>query len=335
MANLDFIVAKVHGMRGLLYEEEPLRQLCNAASVEALAQQLAPNDPVGDAVGLQRVLTAEHLASLFKLYPLLDGWMAEFYLWLLRRYQAENLKVLMRGWAAKLDERAVARYLVRPPDKLALPVAEMMQAASMEALLDAVPQPVLREGPRMGLPHYEHTGQLFFLEAGLDRAYLAELKRLADRAPASQRGAAEPLVAFELDVYNLMLTLRGVFNYGLAFDILRPLLAPFGRYATARRLDALRQAPTREEAEELIPTALWHPGEGDAETGMRRRLYALANRQFYDAGIHFGAVVAFTALKRIELSNLVKISEGVRYGRPADAIRGSLIGRVSSQRGVA
>lgn len=332
MANLDFIAAKVHGMRGHLYEDDSLRRLCDAPSIEELTQQLAPGEPVGDTIGLQRVLTTQHLASLSRLHPLLDGWMADLYLWLLRRYQVENLKVVVRGWAAKLDERAVSRYMIGVPEKLALPVADLMKASGMEALLDTIPVAPFREGALLGLGNFENTEQLFFIEAGLDKAYFSELKRIADRAPDALRASAEKLIHFELDVYNAMLTIRTVFNYELSFNAIRHLLAPFGGHVTDRVLDDLRNAPNREEAEELIPAALLHRGAGgDVETAMWHRLYDIANHQFYAAGMEFGAVVAFYYIKRVELSNLIKISEGIRYGQSADAIRNTLIGRRVSQ----
>jgi V/A-type H+/Na+-transporting ATPase subunit C len=332
MANLDFIAAKVHGMRGHLYEDDSLRRLCDAPSVEDLTEQLAPGEPVGDTIGLQRVLTTQHLASLYRLHPLLDGWMADLYLWLLRRYQVENLKVIVRGWAAKLDERAVSRYMIGVPDKLALPLTGLMKASSMEALLDVIPVASFREGALLGLGNYENTQQLFFIEAGLDKAYFGELKRIVGQAPGPLGTAAERLVNFELDVYNAMLTIRTVFNYELSFNAIRHLLAPFGRHVTGKVLDQIRAASGSEEAEEMIPAALLHPGaEGDAETAMWRRLYDIANHQFYASGMEFGAVIAFYYIKRVELSNLIKISEGIRYGQRADAIRNTLIGRSASE----
>jgi vacuolar-type H+-ATPase subunit C/Vma6 len=38
-----------------------------------------------------------------------------------------------------------------------------------------------------------------------------------------------------------------------------------------------------------------------------------------------GAVIAFTALRRVELANLITISEGIRNGMEAAAIRTRLI----------
>ncbi len=59
---------------------------------------------------------------------------------------------------------------------------------------------------------------------------------------------------------------------------------------------------------------------------MWRSLYLKANRWYYRSVLDFGAVAAFYYIKRIELANLIQISEHVRYGERGDAIRSKLIG---------
>ena len=331
MANLDFIVAKARGMRGQIHEGPRLLALCELPNIRDLAAALAPGRPIGDTIGLQRHLTAEHVASLHTILNHLDGWEARLFLAMLRRYQAENLKVILRCWAAKSDESLLAAYTVDVPASLALPAQDLMKSPDLETLIGRVPVNMLREGAFLGLAEFEESGRMFFVEAGIDKACFAELGRAADEARGEARDAVLGLVNLELDIYNVMLVLRGLFNYSLNFNKLRLFLAPFGDHAGMNVLEDIRGAATLDAAALRVPAELLEPGgaplTGDSvETAMWRRLYHAAHRQYYASVLDFGAVAAFHYIKRIELRNLIRISEHIRYGERGAAIRDNLIG---------
>ncbi len=329
MANLDFVVAKVRGMRGKLYEGERLSKLCTSPGIEDLAALLAPGEAVGDASRLQQRLTAAHVASLHRVLTALRGDEADLFLWMMRRYQVENLKVLLRCWAAKSSERALSAYSVDVPESLSLPSRSLLESPSLEVLISRIPVPQFRAGAMLGLGEFEESGRLFFVEAGIDRAYFTELEARAQRIRGVARTAVRELVRLELDAYNVMLTLRAVFNYAIPFNKIRQFLAPFGDHAALHVLEQLRKATNIDAAATAVPRALvLHQGISAAETletAMWRNLYLKANRWYYRSVLDFGAVVAFYYIKRVELANLIQISEHVRQGGPGGAIRAKLI----------
>jgi len=55
------------------------------------------------------------------------------------------------------------------------------------------------------------------------------------------------------------------------------------------------------------------------------RYYRLANRAFRRSHMGLAAVVAYTAIRRVELANLITLSEGIRLSRPPDVLRRCLI----------
>jgi vacuolar-type H+-ATPase subunit C/Vma6 len=63
----------------------------------------------------------------------------------------------------------------------------------------------------------------------------------------------------------------------------------------------------------------------DLERVLWERALQRANTQFYQSVGDLGAAVAFYAIKRVELANLFRVIEGVRYGMEPDAIRQGLI----------
>jgi len=334
MSSPDFIIAKVRGMRGKLYEGERLYRLCSAPSVEELAATLAPGEPIGDTIGLQRHLTAQHIDGLHQILIHLDGWQRQLFLWILRRYQVENLKVLLRGWATKAEPSLLTAYTVSLPKELALPTQALMNSLDLEALIAQIPVPQLREGALTGLGEFEESGRLFFVEAGIDQAYLAELLNRAERARGEAQTPVQELVNLELDIYNAMLVLRALFDYSILFNKVRGLFAPFGAHVGLRVLEEMRHAPDLDAAAQLIPPAALGtrgpaPSADAVETAMWENLYRAANRRYYSCVLDFGAIAAFYYIKRVELRNLIKISEYIRYGEHGGAIRKQLIGRVA------
>jgi len=330
MSNLDFIAAKVRGMRGKLYENDALRRLCQQPNIEELAAHLAPDQPIGSTIALQRFLTTQHVADLYRVHILLDGWHKQISLWMLRRYQVENLKVLLRCWNSEADSQTHTAFTAQLPDPLALPTDQLMAASSLEELLHRIPIPQLSQGALRGLGDFEESGRLFYVEAGIDQAYLTELLRLADTASGPGAQHTAKLVRLELDIYNVMLVLRAVFNYSLNFNKLRTLFAPLGPRIGLDTLENLRSATDADHAAQLIPATLIGRRSGpltgdDAETTMWNVLYRTANRLYYASILDFGTVAAFYYIKRTELANLIKISELIRYGLPADLIPRQLI----------
>jgi len=330
MSNLDFIVAKVRGMRGNLYEGERLRRLCEFSSIEDLAARLAPHEPIGSAVALQRSLTARHVDELHRILRHLDGWEAEMLTWMLRRHQVENLKVLLRAWAAKAGVETLAAYTVELPPPLDLPMKKLAASASMEELVAAIPVERIKEGALLGLGDFEESGRLFFIEAGMDKAYLNELHNVAGQAAGDTRAHVLKLVMLELDIYNVMSVIRALFNYSIIFNKIRPFLAPFGASVAMNIVDDVRNAPDPDTAASLIPASLTgrhnRPlSANEVESAMWNTLYHVANRLYYTAVLDFGAVAAFHYVKRIELANLVRISECVRYGESGDTVRHKLM----------
>ncbi len=330
MSNLDFLTAKVRAIRSKIYEGEKLYRLCQLQNIEDLAKALAPDEPGGDAISLQRYLTARHVIALHKLLQWLDGWEAEMFLWMLRRYQVENLRVILRCWATNADKSFLGAYTVKLPEELDLPTEVLMKSPDMESLVMTIPLAQLREGALLGLGEFEESQRLFFIEAGIDKAYFTELNRIGQQCKTEAQPAVNKLVNLELDIYNTMLVLRGLFNYSVRFNKIRVLLAPFGREIGMKALEQLRNAANLDDAAEAIPAALLGrqapPTTADqAETAMWSTLYRTANRQYYTSVLDFGTIAAFYYIKRVELSNLIKISECIRYGQKGGQMRQKLI----------
>jgi vacuolar-type H+-ATPase subunit C/Vma6 len=175
------------------------------------------------------------------------------------------------------------------------------------------------------------------VEAALDRGYLNELVSRAAALSGEDRELVEPVIQQEADNLHLALIGRGKFVYGLeperllefhvagtkiprqrfAAMLAEPDLAAVARLAEGRALD-------------VPPSGLTGTGESIPDAaGLERcgwhRFARLANRAFRRSHVGLGAIVGYVALRRVEVANLITLSEAIRQGVEPDAIRGRFL----------
>ncbi|HUT37121.1 MAG TPA: V-type ATPase subunit [Planctomycetota bacterium] len=328
--DFDYIQAKVHGLRSRVYELERLDHVCDLRTIPQLWHRLYPEANPGDHHELQRRLLADHAATLEGVRDHLPEHLAPLYAWMMRRFQVENLKVLLRGWKAKEPAQRVVPFLARVRAELALEAAPFLKAGDLASFVLLIPEPALRAAALRAAPQHAETGETFFVEAALDAAYYARLLALAADLPAAHRGPCEALVRLEAALYDTLTIFRLKLNYGVTQDRARPFLVKgaLGGVSVERLFDY----PDFRDMLGHVPRELLSPEDAarvftvaDLERVLWEHLLQEANRRFYRSVGDLGLVIAFYTVKRIELANLIRVIEGVRYGLPAEAIRTGLI----------
>ncbi|NQT50828.1 V-type ATPase subunit [bacterium] len=329
--DLDYIHAKVHGMRSRLYEAQRLDGLCELRAISQLWHRLYPDDPQpGDHHALQRRLLADHIHALDVLCQHLPGRLAALTAWMLRRFQLENLKVILRARQAGEPFERVERYLAPLPSDLAMPARALLQTTSLADFLLLVPVPALRKAGEQGVVQQAETGEAFFVELAMERGYYEGLLEQHAQLPAAHRRSTEHLVRCESEIHTLLCVFRLKLNYELPYETAQRYFVP-GTFDTFR-LERLYSYPAFDDMLKLIPRHVLPPEQharlhtiADLERALWQQLLHAANRQFYRSVGDLGAVVAFFAIKRVELANLIRVIEGVRYGMPPHAIRQGII----------
>ncbi|MGB2754130.1 MAG: V-type ATPase subunit [Phycisphaerae bacterium] len=332
--DLDYLAANVHGRRSRLAEAERLDALCRLRSLSDLARHVFPEERFLSVVEFQRRLVVDLVRELASLAAHIGGASADLLDWLCVRFQMENLKVLARGLAQRMGVEDLQSYLVPLPENLVLPVEALATAESLEAFEALVPQKALRVGIGRAAPLYQEQPRAFFIEAGLDCGYLAELLRRAGGLPQADRDDVLGIARHETDTFLLMLASRGKFHYGLGAAMLLPFHVPHARIDRSRfekmlAAEDLAQlaALAKGTAIDRLPARAPAPEAADLEAMAWDRHYRVANRCFRRSHMGLGAVVAYAAIRRIELANLIALSEGIRAGLDAGAIRRRLIPR--------
>jgi len=328
--DFDFIQAKLHGQRSRVYERERLDELCELRTTDQLWARLYPEaEPAGHRE-LERQLLADHVAALDSVRLHLPERLAPFGAWVMRRYQIENLKTLLRAWKAREPLARVQPLLAPLRRDLALDAAAFLNAPGLPDFIRLIREEALRDAALRSVPQYEETQGTFFVESALDGTYYAGLlERHAALRPAP-REQTKALVGLEVAVYNVLAAFRLKLNYGIPYKQALPFLA--NGVPEARRLRRLYESPEFREMRGAIPHEMARRDGlavastiAELEVLFWERLLEVANRQFYRSAGDLGGVVAFFIVKRAELANQIRVIEGVRYGVEPGGIKQGLL----------
>lgn len=328
--DIDNLYARLHGRLGRLAAGERLRSLCALESREALAAALFPGAGQAAPKLVQNRLAENFVHEARELAAVLGGARARFLEWAAARLQVENLKVLVRALAAGFPPEAARTLLIPLPgwSDVYGPAAE---AETPGALVAALPPGVLRDSLERAYKVYPDRSRSFFYEAALDRDYLGELGARLAALRRGDRDYTSALVLQETAIFDLMLAARGRFFYGIGKEILTGLFAPgsgidgrrFSKMLDARGVGALRVLAAGLAVEAGPP----EPDPSALEALAWNRYARLALRAFRGADTGFGAAAGYLALRRLEISNLTTVSEGLRLGVPAEELRRRMLPR--------
>jgi len=331
VADFDFLFAKLHGMRSLLWEAGRLDELLGKRNLAEVFSSLSGGKTFESHIQFEKELVQRHISDLFSVGMFLSGANGEFFLWLLRRYQVENLKVILRHWAHKKERKELEAIMVELPDELALPVEKLLEAPGLASFLQAIPVKELRDAAGQGALYFEQKGSTFLIETGLDQGYLATLRQFQEKLSAPHRAGSGPLLRLEIDLYNCLLIFRARFGYGLSPEEIRPFLTTGGANLSLEALLGMLKSNTFEEMAGALPAPLLQGSDGgkpadagELETILFKTLYFRANHRFYSSTSDIGKLIAFFYIKRIELMNLIRLTEGFRFALPAQVLRKNL-----------
>jgi vacuolar-type H+-ATPase subunit C/Vma6 len=338
--DLDYLGALLHGRRSRLAVAERLDGLCRLRDLAELGRSLYPDTEFRSAAELQRRLVQDLARELSSCLRYLEGSGADLLAWILARFQVENVKVLLRGVLNRIPFEDSCRFIVPLPNELALDLEALAKANSLDDFIARLPAGMERRWLWNAPAVYREQSRTFFLEAVLDCGYFQELLARTASLPYEEREAVKPLMLQEADTFHLMLALRGKSHYGLTPELLLPLhvrgsaisterfaamttdpdpLAAATR-AVGRVLDTLPSAPAKASGTGTPDLAVF-------EALAWKRFLRLAERAFRRGPMGLGVVFGYAGMRRVEVLNLITVSEAIRTGLPAEAMMARLIPR--------
>ena len=322
---LEFLNAKLKGRRTRVYEGDRLRELAQCTSLTELCGRLYPREPAMERLALERRLRRDCVSELASFTRYLDPSLGVFYLALLRRFQVENIVVLLRLFAGGGERPSPEQYLTELPPAFAVSAGNLMASQNVAEFLQKLPTDLAGAGSEV-LYLDELRRTTAFVEMAFWRAYWDGVVRAADVLGAEEQTACAGPVVCEIASARMLAVLRAARSYKLGWEELEPLLprwsAPgmasgvrvseaglgqlFSDPSPARVAKTVRGV-SPQEAESLV----------DLEAALWRKTWRGANRLFYSEMDGPGVVVAYFYVRLNELRNLTSLVEAIHYGGQA------------------
>jgi V/A-type H+-transporting ATPase subunit C len=339
--DFDFLTARLHGRRSRLAEGDRLEELCRSGSFDELGGLLYPATEFHAVGDFQRRLAQDLIRELWGFLKSLEGAGADLVAWALVRFQVENIKVLLRSLMRRTPLEAPEEYLLSLPENLALDVPSLFSSGSLEEFAEHLPAGAPRNSLAQAVHTYHEQRRPFFFEAALDCGYFQELFTRTERLPHGSRELVQPLMEQEVDAFHLMLVVRGKFQYGLDPGLLPPLHVSRSRISR-QRFNKMLDAPDVHAVARLalrraidgLPAPSNAPATVAAsalETFSWQRFLRLANRAFRHSHMGLAALFGYIGIRRVEVANLITVSEGILTGLGNEKLRGRMLSRRDSE----
>ncbi len=338
--HMDYLAALVHARRSRMAEGERLDFLCRNKGLPEFYREIYPNSEFREIRDFQRQLVQELISEISDFRTHMSGPADDLLGWTLVRFQVENLKVLIRVCLKKASIEDITGYLVSLPKELSLDTKGLTAAESLEDFVRLIPKGLLQEYLKKSLKVYHDHLQPFYFEAALDCGYFQGLIDRVERLSREDQEIIKPMIYQEIDIFHLMMIARGKYFYNLTSSVLSPLHIRGTKITHALFVAMLNDvdlfASTGRVAERVLDTPLPKQGSSDGlmivdasmlESLVWRRYFRLANRAFRRGNIGLGAIMGYAGLRRIEVANLIAISEGIKNGMNDETIRSHLIPR--------
>jgi len=326
-----FLGTKVRALRSKILAGPELAKLASLPSPLALYQKILGTDKEMTPSEAQRAVIVRHVNHLIRLLNLTGGAQHALFEWLVRRYQAENLKVILRAWLRKLPFAEIEKDLLPLPKQFALPFEQMLAAPDAATLISLVRVKELTGYARRVTPRFSQDPRAFYLEAAIDKAYY---KRAIELAEALGRDDKEPclhILKTEIMCYNLLFVLRCMQIYELSKESFADLVVEHSHFSSKSYIDSVGAAPIERLLESVPSLKPVNPSGrpvttlADLEEILARHLHRVVIWQYVVSGLDFGVVVAYYYMKYYELHDIPRLGEAIRLGVSASEARKRLI----------
>jgi V/A-type H+-transporting ATPase subunit C len=255
--------------------------------------------------------------------------------WITRKFQREVVKPILRLYVTEKD-RILAEQLLVPVAPFSTEVLQdLLTAKDMNEFIKKIPDRYFRKIIQDHLPSYEETGRLVTIEQAIDADILHNLYSEAQKQKGLDRDVTTKLAGVEIDLVNLMTTLRTHF-LGIDHADAEALLLE-SEYKLSRALckEALQARSFEERVRKLQESSY---GSIISEAWEAYEVYQtlftfehVFHKQIRNDSIdallgypfHFGIVLGYLNLKWYETVNLKAVMNG-----KADHIDLNMIRRV-------
>jgi len=282
-----------------------------------------------DARIVLRTLRGEVAAAADTLGRFLPRRSKQLLAWYNRRFEIENLKIVLRSIHYRVD-RQRARASLIPLRSSRWPWQTLLDAGSVPELADQLRGSPYARPLEQAFERYQQEQRLFYLEIAVDLFYFQRLVQWIE----SQRGTEQADALSFLGQWVAIQNLTWAYRYRIYGRMSPEEILNFTLHrAFAANLDAVRRvalgAPLEAEAQRLGFRLSPGLSEVDALTELEvlaeRERYRRAAAAFSRPLFRLGGVLAYLALLESEIRDLGVVVEGKATGLTGADIKGRLL----------
>lgn len=336
------LMAKARAMYGKLLKKDDYEELLKQKSVGDVVSYLKHNTHYHDVLAdvneddihraqFERIMKRSLMNDYRKLFCFAHGNLRDYLRVIYLKHETESLKRLLRVLETKGTTTVAEESLVFLKSYDPLHIAKLSTAQNVKELISEL----------KGTPYYdvlrpflnEKDGHnLFELEMSLDMYYLnlvfAKKKRLLSGIDAE---AVARSLGSEIDALNLLWIYRGRIIYNIDRSIILSYLVPHRYKLSMDVIYSLVDAKDKKTFLQIVAQTKYSvlfmsEDSRFFDLKFSEYMYKFHRRMLRKYGFSILSAISYLYLKEYELSNIVSIIEGIRYGLPVETIRSFVVG---------
>ena len=213
----SYSVARTRGMRRNLLTKKQLASVIDSRDLEggldilnstAYGQVLADISTKG-FVEMEQALNKDLIMALQKVHKFLPQKVNEIFYWYLVKYEAENLRTILRGVFAQLPKNEILKILL--PINLNIKESayeDLAGTSNIEEFVTQLEPTIFGSALTKSMPEYEKTGILLPIETALDRFVYENLLKKASEFNGIDVEFLKKVIGIEIDILNLKVLIR-------------------------------------------------------------------------------------------------------------------------------
>ena len=341
--NFEYVTTRVRSRRSKLFDDDDYRKLVRMGTGEiARFMEESEYETEMNRLGsrysgsdLVEYALNENLAGHFEdLLRWSTGRLYDYVVRYLRKFDAWNIKTVLRGRYSEAPRDDVEADLIDAGEFSAAQLDELVEAGSVEELVDALDRTMFGDALEAAVEDYEETGLLVPLENAVDRTFYEHLIGGLPDEPDRATGLYIEFLEAEIDFRNLRNALR-LARSGADMD-------PADYYIDGGRLfdaDELRQLVANEDQLlERVRDSVYGDDLDDAldvladaesliefEHALDAALLEYADTLSNRYPLSVCPVLSFVLAKEREVDNVRAIARGREAGLDPDQIEAELV----------
>jgi V/A-type H+-transporting ATPase subunit C len=242
---------------------------------------------------------------------------------LLSRYEAENVKTILRGIRAGRSSSGIRFFLYHLGRLSRVPVGELLQAEEIESVVDVLKSTNFYVPLIHALPQFKAQVRLFPLEIAIDIAVVERIVAALTSLGGRDRKGAKSLIGEIIDFENLCWLARFRYAYGLSAEEIINYMLPGGIRLAIRDLGVLArsadfssflQALPKPYKEALRQVRDWQDIRPFFEQWFLMQLHGVFRRDPFQVSVQ----AAYLFLKEMEIKTLEGIISVLDRGEPLE-----------------